>query len=407
MYKLLIVDDEPYICDGLFDLISCNFRGILDIYKCYSGIEVMDFNFDFDIVILDIEMPVISGIQVKDFLKEKNPLCRVIFLTGYNVFEYAYNAINSNNVKFLLKSESDDVILETIHKIIIELDLLNNNKINLNIIFEKSLEIFIQGKLDSLIYDRDFEDISNNEIKRSIYEKDFIFFIAVIHYINNGIKSIDNSFKSSFKEFSKEKFKFYVSFNNEKGCLIIRVEKSEKELEFFNEVKIILSNCKYKMEKDDKIQLIIIINKTSINFNDLKKEFQLLDKNITTQKYGEIIFYNTYHGEQNSNKEVLVFKVNEFINSNLEYSLNLPRIADFVGFNASYLSRIYKSITGVNISDYINSIKINRSKKLLENSNMLIKEVAKIVGFDTTSAFITFFKRYEGVTPKNYRDIIK
>ncbi len=113
MYRLLIVDDEPWIADGLFD----EFRNLsaleLDVYKAYSGRTALELlaKTRMDIVVTDIRMPGIDGMQLLEKIHYNWPECKVIFLTGYREFDYAYTALQHKDVSYILKTEGFDRVI--------------------------------------------------------------------------------------------------------------------------------------------------------------------------------------------------------------------------------------------------------------------------------------------------------
>ncbi len=117
MFRLLIVDDEPVIVEGLCDYINKNCEKYeLDILKAYSGDDALEIlsTRKIDVVLTDIKMPGISGIDLMNNIRGNWPGCRVIFLTGYDEFDYVYEAIKNDGVKYLLKNEGYDKILKTL-----------------------------------------------------------------------------------------------------------------------------------------------------------------------------------------------------------------------------------------------------------------------------------------------------
>ena len=123
MYRLLIVDDEELITDGLYDVFSRLMPEQLDVYKAYSGKEALEWmaRTRIDIILTDISMPGLSGLELIERVQTMWPHCRVIFLTGYDYFDYVYQAIQMNDVKYLLKTEGYDKVVETVKEIIAEL----------------------------------------------------------------------------------------------------------------------------------------------------------------------------------------------------------------------------------------------------------------------------------------------
>lgn len=129
MYRLLIVDDEPIIVDWLYDLFLAS--GLdLDIYKAYSGIEALEWlkRAKIEIVLSDIKMPGMTGLQLTQHIHSSWPSCKVIFLSAYDNFDYVYEAIKKEGIRYLLKTEDDKVIINAIEKAIEELD--NNSQLD-------------------------------------------------------------------------------------------------------------------------------------------------------------------------------------------------------------------------------------------------------------------------------------
>lgn len=124
MYRLLIVDDEPDIADGLY-IFFRNIEHIdLDVYKAYSGYEALEVlnHKKIDIALMDICMPGLTGLKMLEKIHASWPQCRVIFLTGHNEFDYVYTAIKYEGVSYLLKTEGYDEIVKAVEKAIAQID---------------------------------------------------------------------------------------------------------------------------------------------------------------------------------------------------------------------------------------------------------------------------------------------
>jgi two-component system response regulator YesN len=131
MYRLLIVDDEPFTVDGLYEMLSNTTGFDLDIYKAYSAEEAIHrlSRTKMDIVLSDIRMPEVDGLQLQSWIRAQWPRCKVIFLTGINDIQYAQQAQRSGSIDYILKTEGDEVILASIRKAIdaIQDELLNED----------------------------------------------------------------------------------------------------------------------------------------------------------------------------------------------------------------------------------------------------------------------------------------
>lgn len=114
--RLLLVDDEHHIVNYLSTLLEDYFNEDVEIYKCYSGIEALELltNIKIDLMLLDIHMPGMSGLELAEKTVGNWPKCHIIFLTAHSNFDHIYQGLKYKNSKYLLKTESDEAILKTI-----------------------------------------------------------------------------------------------------------------------------------------------------------------------------------------------------------------------------------------------------------------------------------------------------
>ncbi|RAV23094.1 response regulator transcription factor [Paenibacillus contaminans] len=125
MLRMLIVDDEPVIVDSMFHLFRESVHLELEIYRAYDAEEAIEYvqTNRIDIVLSDIRMPGMNGIELQKIILEHWPQCKIIFLTGYVDFNYAQQAIRNGGVSdYLLKNEDDDMILQTVERVIGEIE---------------------------------------------------------------------------------------------------------------------------------------------------------------------------------------------------------------------------------------------------------------------------------------------
>lgn len=85
--------------------------------------------------------------------------------------------------------------------------------------------------------------------------------------------------------------------------------------------------------------------------------------------------------------------------------LNVSRLADVFGISVPHLSRSFKNQTGMGVLEYIHRVKIRYSKEMLKN-DASIKNAAWSTGYTDAQSFTRAFKRYEGITPSQYKDLI-
>lgn len=97
----------------------------------------------------------------------------------------------------------------------------------------------------------------------------------------------------------------------------------------------------------------------------------------------------------------------EYIHNHYHQKFTIGDIADAVGLSESYLSRIFYKETGVHISEYINRFRVKRAENLLKYSEASLSEISDYVCFYSQSHFGSVFKKYNNMTPKQYRDKYK
>jgi len=108
--------------------------------------------------------------------------------------------------------------------------------------------------------------------------------------------------------------------------------------------------------------------------------------------------------ERESRSTDLIARLHAYIESHLGEDLSLNRLGEVVFLNASYLSRVYKQLTGTGLTEYITDYRIAKAKQLLRDPGLKIQEIGSRVGFDSPSYFGQVFKRKTEMTPQEYRD---
>lgn len=97
-------------------------------------------------------------------------------------------------------------------------------------------------------------------------------------------------------------------------------------------------------------------------------------------------------------------KIDEYVQKNYCNELSLPQVSKCAGLSPAYLSSIFKEISGENFVDYVNRIRIEKSKLFLKNNEYTVAQIAEKVGFISSNTFIKVFKKHEGITPGQYRE---
>lgn len=107
--------------------------------------------------------------------------------------------------------------------------------------------------------------------------------------------------------------------------------------------------------------------------------------------------------EANRGRPLFIQCALNYIKENYAKDISIEDVAEHVGMSASYLSRQISKTEGKSFILLLNSIRIETAKSLLNNPQIKIHEIARMVGFAKTSYFIHVFKKHYGITPGEYR----
>jgi two-component system response regulator YesN len=124
MNSLLVVDDEKHYADSLADTIPWTTLGISRVLKAYSASEALALmeSFPVDILMTDIRMPRMNGLELIEQARLRIPGLKCLLLTGYADFDYARRAIELQALDYLMKPAKDEQLLAAMGRIIKQLE---------------------------------------------------------------------------------------------------------------------------------------------------------------------------------------------------------------------------------------------------------------------------------------------
>lgn len=156
MYKLILVDDEVEVRKGIIQKIEWQKYGFEVIGEAENGKEALDIIEKEipDVVVTDIRMPIMDGMELAAILRERFPTVRIIILSGFDEFKYAQQAVKLDIVEYVLKPVTSKDMLEILTKIKAQIDEEVSHKEDiksLRLHYVKSLPIMRDKFLTSLI----------------------------------------------------------------------------------------------------------------------------------------------------------------------------------------------------------------------------------------------------------------
>jgi len=525
MVKLLIVDDDEIICRGLAICIDWSLYDIEVVGIAFDGevgLHSIENNRP-DIILIDINMPFIDGLELSHIVRQKYPAIKIILLTAYTEFEYAKQAVKLQVFDYLSKPfENDEVVravLNAKNAIDSERKIRNEMSNNLGIIKGKYLsELMISNDMDDVhlnycglsdlqnefcaacLYIENIfqtgqvgsDSIIDDEIARMLvlakiknYTEGFVglhvfqrgdkivllfesksldypsiksMLAQVLEFVNanddyflscgtgniiRGADSIRYSYEQAHKAVS-----YHHYFSNQSLISMNDIESHETSFDEYLQLhrKKILQNIedsdylklsdnmttflsgiteqKESVIKEIEFAVIEIIfaiirketidNPTTDYFQDYIKNIVKLLGEKDLAKVQNLISdiiqpMNKKFFKQNSkSNELLVERAIEYIDKNyFDPDLSLKTVADYVHTNSSYLCVLIKQFNLISYIDYLNRIRMENAKILLQNNAIKTYEIAFDVGFNSSQYFASCFKKYTGLTPSEYREHIK
>ncbi len=170
----------------------------------------------------------------------------------------------------------------------------------------------------------------------------------------------------------------------------------------YNSVQMIcaeLINIANRVARETGIDIKRVYSDKDIPYDSMKKMETLIEikewilKSYT--KLADII------GEINANSNYSEYtrKAISYIQSNYTKNVSLNEVAEYIGINSSYLSRVFKEDCGMGFVEYLNNVRVGYAKRLIETEGLKLKDVARRVGFNNYTYFFKVFKDVLNVTP--------
>ncbi|KGM98010.1 hypothetical protein Z968_01415 [Clostridium novyi A str. 4552] len=393
MYKLLIVDDEAIEREAIKFFINRSKLRFSKIEEAINGRQAIlkTRSFEPDIILMDIKMPGIDGIEATCNIRKFNSRCKIIFLTAVNEFEYAQKAIKLKVDDFVVKPAKEEVLIKILNNTMQELD-------NINIANGKQIDI--ENKLYSL---------------KNLYETNMIMAIAM------GYIKVDEQSQYFYNQYGK--------FQNG-VCAIVRLEyeKSFKCTEF-NKKRIqkraiqkiksefLKHNIKFLIKAlNNNIYVLVDTNKYKIDYrcNNLFEEINLvLKRELGVQTcIGVGNIFMKFEDASNSCLEAKI-ACNHALNHDVIYYKNLSEETIKSNYPFEEEKKLCKSIisgdeqkTRVYIENIMNWIIENEGtpKEMKKKLNQLITVVDRTINRElnlTTMQLGTFYDEIEKINSKS------
>ena len=373
--RVLIVEDEFIMRQGIKHMINWEGEGFTIVGEAVNGKEALDIIEEVspNIIISDIVMPILDGVDFSKLVQKKYPEIQIIILSSYDKFEYVKSTLLSGAVDYILKPTlTPSNLIITLNKAV--------NRI-------PGMELIKNDKEDY----------------HSFIEKFIPFIGQRFYYKNTSLLCTENAIKEKSRKFDFDKFyneikikEFDLAFNNTEDYInhAIFTKMNEQKL------KSLIKNLLYTM--------LVSIEEYCNNTDELRdKYFNMVEQALYSTELLEAI--NSIFRElkmiisENCDEEDSMKNILEYINNNYATYLDLGAISQKFSFNYSYLSSYFSNHCKEGFSEYLNKIRVEKACELLKGNKHYVSEISSMVGYSDHSYFCRVFKKIKGYTPSNYR----
>lgn len=358
--KLLIVDDNQMQIDSLCAFVHFGQYGINEIQTAANGVMCLEIAewFQPHIVITDIEMPEMDGLELIRKLKKNGSKAKMIIITCHQKFDYAKTAMEYGVSRFLLKPLDPGEVSAAIANITSE--IVSENKMNL--VFRESLQQ----------YGLHFEE------KESVYVGENMFSVGEMKEKVAEVLQGKASAREALAEYIDFKDKKYIC------SVILNILKTLLEERGISLYQLI--------EGNDEFRAFASSERAASPENNIPEFVEAVASAANTEE------------RKNGKYNQISRDIKRYIDENYSTIDSVEQIADHLEISSSYAKRVFQKTDGKTVFDYLLQTRIDVAKKLLKDPYCKVYEIADRVGYKSTAYFAETFRKHVGCTPSEYRE---
>jgi two-component system response regulator YesN len=381
MTSILIVDDEPLVLLTIKSLCHWEEYGVCIAAEAVNGRAALDFvraNPGIDIVLVDVDMPVMNGIEFAEALRRENLNPALIFLSSYSNFEYVRSAFKFGACDYILKSELDE------HSLLAVINRISKDRFqgqepgNQERGADEKRSVFFDAVLGNA--DADLESL----FRQSAFTINWPFYFLILR--PGDLLLVHQRYENRLYDFQKTVAdlirRFVARFSGDCGSLSYDqyyiFMKSAEELDtafemFYNAAWTYIDTGFEKKSGGP-----------AADPADFKKQFsRCLAGFLPPSRL--VIRSRRYIREHYSDPE-----------------LDLKEIAACTGVSKNHLSFEFNRETGETISDFLTRTRIKEAEKLIMETSLKMYEIAEKTGYQNVETFTRAFKRITGKSPSRF-----
>jgi len=436
MYTVLIVDDEPLICKGLSNLLQHSGLAIGTILTAGNGQEALDYLRleDVDLIVTDIQMGTMSGIELMHQAKITRPWVETIVISAHETFQYAQMAMRLGARDYLIKPLDNGHFLDVVRNVLLQIERpVRPGEEELSVMragFQMDLpDEERDAWLNRLTTceDREAEGIAA-ELKRRFGIDIGGPYFAVIRarLLLDGVEDKDKpllrygalNIVSELLGQDWGHLAFYAP--NDELCVLLNWSERAYEDTKANRIeqleligRSIFFNLEKYLHRKSVVGISQILRETSfipvlgqqaykaMKWNDAHRDHYVF-------YYGD--FKWTMQGESPTEDEwvaqsnVIAWQAKRYIDENFrKKGITLNEVAQAGHVSPNYLSYLFKKYMNCSLWEYVIKLRMEESRRLLLTSDLRRYEIADRVGYESPEHFSKIFKKYFGISPSDLK----
>ncbi|MCG7376249.1 response regulator [Paenibacillus sp. ACRSA] len=442
--KLLIVDDGHYVVEYMKHLVDWRSFGIHQIETTTNSIEAREMlnGSLIDILITDIRMPEVSGIDLLHHIHQNNLPTKVIILSGYSEFDYAQQGIRLGALDYLLKPVDKDDVEHAMSKAIqkiqnsrpvhsVNWEHFNGmgyllSRLTQNETLKEEYDVYAACLGDHRYCFFKLEHYTEADVERvqhTVAEPSTSFVWTSGSHLVACIPeetarrfaaewnqaALSSTFAFTNRNETREHFyRFFLNENVSFGDFVELTALSSVESDSETIGNIIHTYERIANRKQKQIYLMEII--TYIYLKDKNQDTTkiadwMFNRLQAPDKFGLVLIdmFSRIRINKQMSIQTIVDKVRKYIEDHLSHGLSLDELGKVAHLHPVYFSKLFKQETGENVSNYISRKRLEKASQLLQDSELRIADIAQMIGYRKIQYFIQLFKQEYGVTPYQYR----
>lgn len=404
MLKILIIDDEQVVRVYLQSIVNWEQYDCQVVTTCENGMEALEVMAQqpIDLILTDLEMPKMNGLQLIEEIRSRGYQTKVIVLSNHSDYDLSREVMKLGALDYYVKTnvkEADiismiELVSEQVKKQLLQKHALEEEKRLKIDNFKIGRKTFLTTVLTG--------DVYYNELQLSQYVKMYHLFEPRL-----------SLYRLRFQQPIELRQFLYVD-----AIIAAEFQKYDHDVLHLTQEKILVALYERTIVEEQVLMdhwLRIVKNIKTYLRAELQASKQLLidstEKLISCTK----LFQNDVPGdvspviaaEELSHYRPEIQSILNYIHEHYDERITLQDLSAFACLNEAYLSRLFKMETKKTINGYINELRIYKAKELLKSPNIMVKEVAQLVGIKDQLYFNRVFKKFCGENPTDYQDRVK